>query len=80
MEKKIKVKRYYAHCDLIEGTLDVYYCSFCNMLVKEKHFAEEHLNKNHEHKFNATLHMWEEKKARGTAKVRPDNAPNRLKR
>ena len=71
MEKKIKVKRYYAHCDLIEGTADVYYCSFCNKLVKEKHFDEEHLTKNHENKFNATLREWKEREERGTTKVRP---------
>jgi len=74
-----KVKRFYAHCDLIEGTKDVWYCSFCNKLVKDAHFGEEHLNKNHNNKFKATLHEWEQKKARGTTRVRPDDAPNRLK-
>ena len=76
----MKAKRFYAHCDLIEGTSDVYYCSFCNKLVKEKHFGEEHLNKNHENKFTATMQAWREKEARGTSRVRPGNAPNRLKR
>jgi len=78
MDKNTKAKRFYAHCDLIEGTTDVWYCSFCNKLVKEKHFAEEHLNKNHNQKFKATLHEWKQKEARGTNKVRPDDAPNRL--
>ncbi|OGS11052.1 MAG: hypothetical protein A2234_03885 [Elusimicrobia bacterium RIFOXYA2_FULL_58_8] len=73
-------KRFYAHCDLIEGTADVYYCSFCNKLVKEKHFQEEHLNKNHDRKLSATLEEWKRKEAQGTARVRPDSAPNRLKR
>jgi hypothetical protein len=79
MDKNMKAKRFYAHCDLIEGTTDVWYCSFCNKLVKDKHFGEEHLNKNHNQKFKATLHEWEQKKTRGTNRVRPDNAPNRLK-
>lgn len=80
MDKKIKVKRFYAHCDLIEGTTDVWYCSFCNELVKDKHFKEEHLNKDHNKKFIATLDEWKRKEARGTSRVRPDNVPNRLKR
>ncbi|HBA60999.1 MAG TPA: hypothetical protein DCZ92_09300 [Elusimicrobia bacterium] len=80
MENEKKVKRFYAHCDLIEGTADVYYCSFCNKLVKEKHFNEEHLNKNHDHKLTATLHEWAQKAARGGIRVRPENAPNRLKK
>ncbi len=74
----MKIKRFYAHCDAIEGTPGVFYCSFCNELVKEKHFKEEHPNKNHVHKFNATLAEWKQKEARGTTRVRPDNAPNRL--
>lgn len=78
MEKKLK--RFYAHCDLIEGTKDVWYCSFCNKLVKEQHFAEEHLNKDHARKFTATMDEWRRKQARGNIRVRPDNAPNRLKR
>lgn len=76
----MKVKRFYAHCDLVDGTTDVWYCSFCNKLVKEKHFAEEHRNKDHAKKFAATLSEWRQKEARGTSKVRPDNARNRLKR
>ena len=74
----MKTKRFYAHCDQIEGTRDVFYCSFCNELVKEKHFDAEHLNKNHEQKFKATLLEWKQKEARGTTRVRPDGAPNRL--
>ena len=80
MEKKIKAKRFYAHGDLIEGTADVYYCSFCNKLVKDQHFSEEHLNKDHGHKFAATLDEWKRKEARGTARVRPGSVPNRFKR
>lgn len=76
----MKTKRFYAHCDLIEGTTDVFYCSFCNELVKEKHFDAEHLNKNHNQKFKATLHEWKLKEARGTTKTRPDDAPNRLRK
>jgi len=48
--------------------------------VKEKHFNEEHLNKNHDHKLTATLHEWAQKAARGGIRVRPENAPNRLKK
>ncbi len=77
--ENMKVKRFYAHCDLIEGTTDVYYCSFCNKLVKEKHFHEEHLKKDHVHKFNATMQEWRQKEARSTTRVRPENAANRLK-
>lgn len=76
----MKTKRFYAHCDLIEGTKDVYYCSFCNKLVKETHFGEEHQSKNHQNKFLATMNEWKEKQARGTGRVRPADAPNRLKR
>lgn len=76
----MKTKRFYAHCDLVEGTTDVWYCSFCSKLVKEKHFSEEHLNKDHARKFSATLAEWRQKEARGTTKVRPDNARNRLKK
>ncbi len=76
----MKTKRFYAHCDQIEGTADVFYCSFCNELVKEKHFDNEHRNKNHAQKFNATLQEWKRKEARGTTRVRPDDAPNRLRR
>ena len=79
MEKQDKIKRFYAHCDLIEGTTDVWYCSFCNKLVKEKHFAEEHLNKDHARKFTATMDEWKRRQARGASRVRPDNAPSRLK-
>ncbi len=74
----MKAKRFYAHCDLIEGTRDVYYCSFCNKLVKEQHFNEEHLTKNHANKFLATLNEWKEKVARGNTRVRPADAPNRI--
>lgn len=75
----MKAKRFYAHCDLIEGTVDVFYCSFCNKLVKETHFNEEHLTKNHGNKFLASMSEWKEKQGRGTTRVRPENAPNRIK-
>lgn len=39
-------KRFYFHCDLIEGATDKYYCAFCDLFVEESHFYRDHEDKN----------------------------------